>query len=245
MIKRNPDLEPEPGHEPGHDNDNGGAVAPAPAAGALASLTARGTTLANVDISGAGGAGLPMMQFKSRENNGTWMYGQRRTIVDDDSRWAFNPTTFQRGYVCFDAANKRIGEKILPVSLPMPDPTELPDHGFKWNEEWSVGMKGITGPDAGVEVVFKTTTVGGIGAVKGLIGEVRDRINGGQHEGKVVPIALLKKDSYQHGEYGKTWFPVLETVDWISLSGPAPAPKPPASPSPPANDEQPRRRRVA
>jgi hypothetical protein len=72
-----------------------------------------------------------------------------------------------------------------------------------------------------------------------LIGEVRDRINFGQYGDQVVPIVLLKKDSYPHPEYGKTWFPVLEVIDWTSLSGPAPAPQPP-----PANDEQPRRRRV-
>ena len=127
----------------------------------------------------------------------------------------------------------------------MPDAADLPDHGFKWKEQWAVSMKCITGADAGIEVVFKTTTVGGIRAITGLIDEVRDRILSGQHDGKVVPVVLLKKDSYPHGEYGKTWIPVLKIIDWMPLSGPASAPTPTPRQSPPTADEQPRRRRVA
>ena len=68
-------------------------------------------------------------------------------------------------------------------------------------------MKCLSGADAGAEVVFKMATVGGVQAIAGLIDEVRDRLNGGQHDGKVVPIVLLEKDSYPHDQYGKTWVP--------------------------------------
>jgi hypothetical protein len=74
-----------------------------------------------------------------------------------------------------------------------------------------------------------------------LIDAVRDRLNSGQHDGKVAPVVQLEKDSYQHGQYGRVWTPVLTIVDWMPLDGPAPAPAP-TSPPPP---EQPRRRRVA
>ena len=79
-----------------------------------------------------------------------------------------------------------LGERLVPVSQPMPDVAELPDKGFPWQEEWAVNMKCLSGADAGTEVVFKTTTDGGIQAVAGLIEAVRDRLNGGQHDGKVV-----------------------------------------------------------
>jgi hypothetical protein len=69
---------------------------------------------------------------------------------------------------------------------------------------------------------------------------IRNRLNGGQHDGKIAPIVLLEKGSYQHSQYGRVPFPVLNIVDWMSLDGPAPAP---AKPTPPA--DQPRRRRVA
>jgi hypothetical protein len=232
-----------------HANDNGGrAVAPAPAGGALESLTALATVLNRVDTSYVGGrSGLPMMQFKSREN--TWSFGQRRTVVEAGSSWAVNPTTFKWGYICFDNDNKPT-ERLVPISQPKPDITQLPDTGFEWKEQWTVNLKCVDGTDAGTEVDFKASTDGGIKAVAGLMDAVRDRLNGGQHAGKVAPIALLEKDSYQNSQFGKIWFPVFTIIDWMPLSGPAPEPaSPPPPPKPPAAADQaasaPRRRRVA
>lgn len=187
-----------------------------------------------------GRSGKPLLQFKARDN-GTWSYGQRHTVVEAGSRWAVDPTSFQRGYVCFAAnSNKPLGERLVSISSPAPDPATLPDKGGEWSEQWAVGMKCISGVDTGIEVTFKSTTNGGAQAVAGLIETVRDRLNHGQPGGKVSPIVLLEKDSYPHSQYGKIWKPLLPVVDWMPLSGPAPAPTP-ASP-PPA--EQPRRRRV-
>jgi hypothetical protein len=74
-----------------------------------------------------------------------------------------------------------------------------------------------------------------------LIETIRDRFNGGQHDEKIVPIVQLQTDSYRHPQHGPVGTPVLTIVDWMSLAGPAPAPKP-VSPPP---TEQPRRRRAA
>jgi hypothetical protein len=241
-----PDHNHDYDHPDDHDhaNDNKRAVAPAPAGGALASLAALSAALNNVDTASVSGrSGKPMLQFKSREDNGVWMFGQKRTVVENNSLWALNPLTFRRGFICFSNDNKVIGERLAPISQPMPDITELPDKGgSEWQEQWAVDVKCITGVDAGTEAIFKPTTVGGIQVIAGTIETVRDRLNGGQHDGKVAPIVRLEKASYQHGQYGRVWTPVLTIVDWMSLDGPAPAPAP-ASPPPPA--EQPRRRRVA
>ena len=114
----------------------------------------------------------------------------------------------------------------------MPDVTELPDKGFAWQEQWAVNLKCVYGTDAGTEVMFKPTTVGGKPGHRGLIEAVRDRLNGGQHDGKVVADrACSKSTHYPHRQYGKTWIPLLTIVDWMPLNGPAPAPAP-ASPSP-------------
>jgi len=113
---------------------------------------------------------------------------------------------------------------------------------FEWQEEWSVNMKCLSGADAGVEVVFKATTDGAIKAIVLMVDEVRDRLNSGQHDGKIAPIVLLEKDSYQHPKHGPTSYPVLNRIDWMSLDGPAPTPAP-VEPTPPV--DQPRRRRVA
>jgi hypothetical protein len=237
-----------------HANDNAKpgekAVASVPAGGASTSLAALdastslialGAALKAVDTTSVGGgAGIPMLSFK-REGDGTWKYGQKQIVVEDGSRWAVNPQSFRYGYICFGDGNKVLGERLVPVSQPMPAVEELPDKGFPWVPQWCVNLKCLDGEDADVEATYKPTTQGGIQSVAGLIEAVGDRINGGQHDRKVSPIVLLKKASYQHPQYGRVWKPLLDIVDWIFLSGPAPAPAP-TSP-PPA--EQPRRRRVA
>jgi hypothetical protein len=231
-----------------HANDNGNhandnereerAIAHTPAGGALASLTALAEVLNNVDTSYVvGRSGLPMLQFK-RDGSGTWSFGQRRTVVEDGSSWAVNPTTFKWGHICFNEANKPT-ERLVSVSQLKPDVTQLPDTGFEWQELWGVNLKCIDGTDAGTEVVFKTSTVGGVQAVASLIDMVRDRLNSGQHGGKVAPIVHLEKDSYPHSQFGKVWFPVFTIKDWMPLSGPGPAPKQTST------SAQPRRRRVA
>jgi len=238
-----------------HDNDNDvrerrektlGAVAPAPAGGALTSLAALRTALNSVDMTSIGGrSGKPMLQFKSREDNGTWMFGQQRTIPEASSLWVVNPRTFKWGYICFSNDNKVVGDRLVPVSQPMPQITELPDKGADWQQQMAVDLKCINGADAGIEVVLKVSTDGGIQAVTGLIASVRDKLNGGMHDGKVAPIVRLEKDSYQHGQYGRVWRPLMPIVDWMDPDGPAPAPAPAPAPTSPPPAEQPRRRRGA
>jgi hypothetical protein len=200
--------------------------------------------LSGVDtVSLTGRSGLPILQFKSRE--AIWVFGHGRTVPEDGSRWGVNPTTFKRGYVCFGNDNKVLGERLAPISQPMPEFAKLPDMGFPWHEEWAVNLKCINGTDAGTEVRYPATTVGGHQTIGGMIEAVRDQIDGGQHDGRVVPIVHLEKDSYQHAQYSRIWTPVMTIVDWMSLDGPEPAPAPaPVSPSPstPPTTEQPRRR---
>ena len=224
-----------------HERPGGKQVASAPAGGALASIASLAAALANVPI-GIGRTGLPMMLFKSREDGGTWGFGQRRTIPEEGSRWAVNPLTIQWGCISFGDGNKVVGERLVPITQPKPLIADMPDTTFPWQEEWSVNMKCLDGADAGVEVIFKATTDGAIKAIVQLVDELRNRLNGNQHNNKVAPIVLLEKDGYQHPKHGPTAIPVLTIVDWMSLDGPAPAPAP-VEPTPPV--DQPRRRRVA
>jgi hypothetical protein len=247
--------------DPRHANDSGGhkhEVAPAQAGGALAStvsLEALSASLNSVDTSAFGGrSGLPMMLFK-REGSGTYVVGQKKVVVEAGSRWAVNPTTFCWGYIAFTKDNKR-HERLVPVSKPRPDITTLPDVGAEWQDEMTVNMKCVSGIDESLEVVFKASTEGGLKELMQVVEKVRDRINSREHDGKIVPIARLKKDSYPHSDYGRVWFPVLEIDEWVTLGGPETAPSPPPpepAPTPTKGPtgggssaaEQPRRRRVA
>ena len=231
---------------PANDNDSNKApVTVTSAAGALASvsLAALKVALNGVDTM-SGRSDHQTMLFKARLGDGTYVFGPKQTAPEEGSRWAFNPATFQRGYVCFSDSGKKLGERLLPVTQPMVDRATLPDTGFPWAEEWTVNMKCLDGSDAGKELTFKSTTFGGIQAVRDfLLGAIRDRINGDQHDGKVVPIALLEKDGYKN-EYGPQRNPVFRIIDWMALSGPPPVSEP-VSPPPPPPPEHPRRRPAA
>ena len=243
--------EPDHGHDREPDNgpddalDNGRAVARAPTGGALTSLRALEAALRNVDTASiARRSGLPMLLFK-RDGGGTWMFGKKKTVVEDDSRWAVNPLTFKWGYICF-GNSKKPDERLVSISKPKPEITELPDTGFEWQDEMTVEMKCVAGTDAGLEVVFKASTGGGTDACNDLLAAVKDRFESGQHDGNVSPIVCLKKDSYQHIEHGRVWFPVLVVIDWMPLDGQPPAASvaKPTSPASLPPIEQPRRRRV-
>ena len=232
----------DPANDNGSDHEKPGSKQVTSAArGALTSLAALQAAFSSVDTSSlVVGSGRPLMLFRSREG-GIWVFGRKRVTPETDSQWAFNPLSFRWGFVCFDDQNKPT-ERMVSISQPKPDVTTLPDLGVPWQEQRAVDMRCLSGADAGVEVTLKVNTVGGVQAVDGMIEAVLNRLNSGQHNNEVVPIALLKNDSYQHVERGKIWIPVLDVVDWMSLDGPAPAPAP-VEPTPPV--DQPRRRRVA
>ena len=156
---------------------------------------------------------------------------------------AAGPSTRRRSSAATSAsatATRCSASASSPSVRRCPISRSFPTKALPWQQQWAVNLKCLDGTDAGTEVIYKPTTVGGIQAVAGLIEAVRDRLNSNQHDNKVSPIVLLEKDSYPHPQYGKVWTPMLTVVDWMLLSGPAPAPKP-ASPPP---TEQPRRRRV-
>ena len=89
------------------------------------------------------------------------MFGQKGMIVEEGSLWAVNPTSFKCGYICLrNAAKKVLGERLLSIhSERCPILTQLHDMGCKWQEQWAVNLKCLYGADAGVEVVYKPTTV--------------------------------------------------------------------------------------
>ena len=141
MNKHNdPNLDPDldPDLDPSPANNNGRAIASALKASTLATtaLMAVVTTFKTVDTTPIGGRSVsPTLQFKSREG-GIWMFGRSRTIPQPDSQWAVNPASFLWGWVCWGDSSKTLGEKLVPISQPLPDPAGLPDTGFRGRWKW-------------------------------------------------------------------------------------------------------------
>lgn len=178
------------------------------------------------------------------DKTGHWVYGADQTEIEDDSSWAVNPFSFVHGFIAW-GDGEVLGEKMVPVSQPLPELDAAPPNAKKgWEMQVGLSMKCLTGEDKGMEVRYTTTSVGGKRAVQTLAVAIAEQVE--KDQSKPVPVVELKKDHYSHKSYGKIYTPVFQVLEWVSMSGEAdesaedaPAVDAPAE----AEAEAPRRRR--
>jgi len=174
------------------------------------------------------------------DKTGHWVYGADQTEVEDDSTWAVNPFSFVHGFIAW-GDGEVLGEKMVPVSEPLPQLDAAPPNAKKgWETQVGLSMKCISGEDKGMEVRYTTTSVGGKRAVQTLAVAIAEQVE--KDQSKPVPVVLLKKDHYSHKSYGKIYTPVFDVQEWVSMSGDADEPAEDAS-AIEAPAEAPRRRR--
>jgi hypothetical protein len=173
--------------------------------------------------------------------SGEWVYGQNDEDVQKGSEWAINPHSIAHGYVCWltnpggNAKNQLLGEVMCSVLDPKPP---LPEHiaGGEWKEQRICEMKCLTGDDEGVEVVYKTPSLGGLRAFDSLLAAITAQIDAGNRD-HIVAIVQLHQDFYVHNTYGRTYFPILNITGWADIDGNrlTKAGKPAAVAAPPAD----------
>lgn len=176
------------------------------------------------------------------DKTGHWVYGADQTEIEDDSSWAVNPFSFVHGFIAW-GDGEVLGEKMVPVSQPLPELDAAPPNAKKgWEMQVGLSMKCLTGEDKGMEVRYTTTSVGGKRAVQTLAVAIAEQVE--KDQTKPVPVVELKKDHYSHKSYGKIYTPVFQVLEWVSMSGEADesAEDAPAIEAP-AEAEAPRRRR--
>lgn len=197
---------------------------------AVASLQALKQGLQNVKDSLPKVMGDALMRMLT---DGTWCYGQENVEVEPGSLWAINPMSLQHGYICWtDWAQKQqpkrknevVGEVMRPMTAAKPLRDALPDMG-DWSDNWkdqiSFQMMCISGEDVGTQVLYKTTSVGGVGEVTELIAAIMQQLD--TDPTKPVPCVDLQTDHYIHKQYGKTYTPVFDIQKWVPLSNDMPA----------------------
>ena len=179
--------------------------------------------------SDVGPAGTVILKM---DKTGHWVFGADQTEVEDDSTWAVNPFSFVHGFIAW-GDGEVLGEKMVPVSQPLPELDGAPPAAKKgWETQVGMSLKCISGEDKGMEARFTTTSVGGKRSVQALAVALADQVE--KDQSKPVPVVRLKKEHYQHKSYGRIFTPVFEVVDWVSLDG---------EPEPPKVEAAPRRRR--
>lgn len=194
---------------------------------AVASLQNLKQGLTNVRATIPTAGGDPIMKFQK----GDWCYGQDETEVEEGSRWAINPFGIEHGYVAWKdrpEGSKEPPEQLNNVMVPLttakpPEsalpklPDDKPCRG--WDDQLMFQMKCTNGEDAGTQVRFFMTSVGGLAAGAKLVDAIMAQLD--RDPDKIVPVVELKHDSYNHKVYKKVFVPVLEIVDWITMDGPA------------------------
>jgi hypothetical protein len=187
--------------------------------------------------------GVPLMRLLK---SGDWVFGQNDEPVQEGSEWAINPLSIMHGYSCWSdrpgkEKNELLGSEMVSITQRKPAKPE-PIEGFPFNEQRQFGLKCLNGDDEGVEVLYRTSSVGGMRAVDGLLAALVAQIK--VDRSKPVPVVQLNSDSYKHSKWGPISTPVFEIVDWIGLDG---EPEPDeeeeeeeAAPPPPAKAARPR-----
>lgn len=174
---------------------------------------------------------------------GEFVYGADNTEFEPAAKLAVNPTGFQHGFICWDDGSPS-GEVMVPATQPLPAESDLPATEGKWSKAVAIQARFQGGEDDGIQILFKTNSVGGRKAYAALLQEVIGRIQSGNTD--CVPIIHCANDSYEHTKYGKIFVPVFRVLSWADMEGNAAEAEAPAieeAPEEAAEEEAPRRRR--
>ena len=153
------------------------------------------------------------------DKTGHWVYGADQTEVEDGATWAVNPFSFIHGFIAW-GEGEVLGEKMVPVSEPLPDMGAPPPNCKRgWEVQVGMSLKCMSGEDEGLDVRFSTTSVGGKRAVQTLAVAIAAQVEADQ--AKPVPVVELKRDHYTHKSYGKIFTPVFDVKRWVSMDGEA------------------------
>jgi len=149
------------------------------------------------------------------DKTGHWVYGADQTEVEDGSLWAVNPFSFVHGYIAW-GDGVVLGEKMVSISNPKPVIDAAPVGASRgWEDQIGMSLKCMSGEDAGLEVRFSSTSVGGKRGVQDLGTKLAEQVD--KDQTKPVAIILLKREHYQHKSYGRIFTPVFEITKWASM----------------------------
>lgn len=200
------------------------------AASAVASLTTLKQGLVNVQSTIKAAGGDPFLRLG---RDGVWVYGAENLEVEEGSLWAINPLSIMHGWAAWTdhpgkQKNELVGELMVPMTSPLPAKSELRDVGWEYDQQLSFILKcvsehdkdGQAYEDFGKQVLYKTTSVGGMTASKELIGKITAQLDKGT---AIVPLVSLESSSYEHQKWGKTFTPVFNIQKWVELTDDLPA----------------------
>lgn len=156
------------------------------------------------------------------KREGEWLLGKEREVVTGE-KIVVDLTSVRHGYHRWH--QKKLTEVMVAPNQPLPEPPQT----IEWvdskgktqyseaNEARLVRGKFLDdAPDAPM-FEFATSTYGGRKAFDSWWAEVVMRAQAGNPF--MFPVIELGADSYEHVEYGLTFSPEMEAVDWADENG--------------------------
>lgn len=147
-----------------------------------------------------------------------WVFGAEKIEVDENELWAVNPNTFMIGVIGWEDGEV-VDEEMYPITAgKRVNHDELEPikkgEGNGWSDQISVELKHM---GDGTEVIFKTSSNGGLKAMSLLADGCGDRMEA--NPDTPVPVCRLTSTSYRHKKYGKIHEPVFEIDHWVDMEG--------------------------
>ena len=195
--------------------------------GDLAGMASAMTTASQESTGGGSFNGKDLLKLS--QDDGSWLAGQDGYPVTGNI--VINPASFRRGHVAWE--NYAIaGEVMGSVTQPVTPIHELPQVVSKsgWQEQWSFEA---AEPRTGAQLMYKVSSMGGVEAVKTLIGLIGNQLtNDPSH-----PVAEVKLShtSYISKAKKKIFKPSFQLAAWHtpdSLALDAPETAPETAPAP-------------
>ena len=164
----------------------------------------------------SGGTGYPFIKLTQ---TGNWIYGADNVEVQEGSQWAVNPQSFAEGYIAW-GIGEVINESMALMTSAQPvlqnDLPPVPTAEKGWQKQVGFMMACLNGDDKGTQVMFKSSSAGGVKGVRALIDAVIAQIAIDQTN--IMPVVLLEEDHYTHKDWNKTIYnPIFNVVSWMPV----------------------------
>ena len=163
-------------------------------------------------------APVPNAPYIKLDKSGDWIFGSDGHEVTD-GLWAINPNSFTEGYIAW-GSGELLGEEMAPmagVPISLADLPAQPGAKNGWQKQVGLQMVAISGEFKGQQVLYKTSSKGGMTAIREMVAKVVNQINGGDDD--FVPVVSLESSSYVHKEFGKIQVPILTVDHWTNMDG--------------------------
>jgi hypothetical protein len=156
--------------------------------------------------------------YLKMDKTGHFLYGSEGVEPSKQSEWAVNPYSFIHGYIAWGVDANVLGEKMTPMTDDLPEIGAAPE-GAKggWQKQMGFNLRCVSGPDEGVDAIYKSTAGGGLKALSELAFNVGLHIN--KDPENPIAIIALRSDFYMNKDktVGRTYFPIFEVLDFIAI----------------------------